>query len=55
MGKKSFRRFLDEWHRGSINAEGVSLGAADTYECYQAVKSLADRLLGNPDNNIAHS
>ena len=34
MGKKSFRRFLDEWHRGSINAEGVSLGAADTYELY---------------------
>ena len=34
MEKKSFRRFLDEWHRGSINAEGVSLGAADTYELY---------------------
>ena len=34
MGKKSFRRFLNEWHRGSINAEGLSLGASDSYELY---------------------
>jgi hypothetical protein len=35
--KKSFRKFLEEPHGGSIRTEELSLGAADAYELYSYV------------------